>query len=115
MKLPVHPSDILLENEDLKKLDPKWFRVKIQTPFINSEHIGEMKVRVNDHEKTVKLVIYNPPIFGSIDHQDTMLIKFPLEEVFEMLKSAMIDGKLSRISIQSRLRISNHNPNALNE
>lgn len=115
MKLPVHPSDILIEHEDLKKLYPESFRAYIETPFIKSQHIAEMKVRINEHEKTVKLVIYEPPIFGSIDHQDTMLIKFPLEEVFEMLKSEMRDGKLSRIAIQGHLRLSKLNPNSLNE
>jgi hypothetical protein len=115
MNLPVHHSEILFENDDLKKLDPEIFRVEIQKPFIKSKHIAEMKVRVNDQEQTVLLAISNPPIFGSIDHQDTMLIKFPLQEVFEMLKCAMRQRKLRIIAILGRLRVRNYNHNSLNE
>jgi len=114
MTLTVHPSDILFENDDLKKLDPEMFRVEIQTPFFNHTEIGTMNVRVNEKEQSVLLAISNP-MLSPIDHQSTMIIKIPMQEVFEMLKRGIRDGKLSRIGIQGRLRLINNNPNALNE
>jgi hypothetical protein len=114
MKLPVHPQDILFENDDLKKLDPECFRIEIQTKFIKATEIGSMNLRINDREQTVLLASDNPfPM--AINNQDTILIKIPIQEIFEMLKRGISSGKIDRRMINARLRFSNFNPNALNE